>query len=110
MSYKNWQNEVEGKFVKKLQTTVLYNYFSLIILMCIAGWASFFFEMKLLVIILWVPLIVFALLLFYARTNDIITSVGIYKYQEIFMEIMKSILPKKGFKSLFAWLWKKTSK
>lgn len=104
------ENEVEWKFLKKLQTTVIYNYFSLILLTCIAGWLSFFFEAKLILIILWTPMIIFALLLFYAKSEDVITSVGIYKYQEIFMEILKSIMPKKWFKNLFNGIWKKISK
>lgn len=101
-------DEIENRYIKKVNMSFLYNYFSFILMMSAMGWISFLFEGKIVLIAIGIFPILFTIFLYFKKGEDIITSVGIYKYSEIFLEIMKSIMPKKKeLKKVTKSLWKK---
>lgn len=101
---------IESKYLKRSQFSLFYNYFSVIVMAGASLWVSFFFEPTISLIVLWtIPSVLF-LLIFLRRKDNIITSVGIYKYSEIFMEIIKSIVIKRKDINQLRVLWKQKTR
>lgn len=108
MKQSDWT--IENKYIKKIQYSLFYNYFTVIIM---AWWSlglSFFFDMNIQIMLFGIAPIILFILIFIKRNSNIITSVWIYKYSEIFMEILKSVLIKKKDINQLKVLWKQKTR
>lgn len=108
MKQSDWT--IENKYIKKIQYSLFYNYFTVIIM---AWWSlglSFFFDLNIQIMLFGIAPIILFILIFIKRNSNIITSVWIYKYSEIFMEILKSVLIKKKDINQLKVLWKQKTR
>jgi len=102
----NLDTTIENKYFKKNNLSFFYNYFTVILMWASSLWISFFFSWKILLYVIWWLSFIIYILIYLKRNNSLITSVWIYKYSDIFMEIIKSILIKKKDINNLKSLWK----
>lgn len=82
--------KIWNKFLQKSNIIFATNYFNFIVLFS-SAWASFFFfDANYILYVIGIILILFYLILYKNKNKSIITSVTIYKYSDIFIEVLKS--------------------
>jgi len=94
--------KIDRKYLTKDSMSVMNDYFWIILIIGIWSGSLFFIAPTIPMIIIWILIIAFYIYIFKNKNWHIITSVTIYKYKDIFMEILfKSFkLDKDMFKGL----------
>lgn len=103
--------EIWKKYLKKNNTIIVWNYYNFMILFCITCCSLFFLNWVILSIILWTIMAICYFIMYKEKNKNIVTSVTVYKFSDIFMEILKSFkLDKKNIwkmKGFIKWNKKK---
>lgn len=102
--------EIKYKYINKNNFVLIWNYYTFLIFM--AAWtASFFFiNSPIILMILWAFMCSFYYILYKMKNRTIITSITVYKFSDIFTEILKSYKPSKALMTNLKWKLFKTKK
>lgn len=86
----NKDYKIHNKYLHKSNLILATNYFNFLIILC-ASWVAFFFlNTPILVNIIGAIMMLFYVFLYKKKNDSIVTSVTVYKYSDIFLEVLKS--------------------